>query len=94
MCYDGFYPYRTETIHEIIQSICASSAAKEAGVVVTASVLTAENYVPVVEPPMAAYQRERGIPPIAATQSLFNLFQLQAAGTYVDTEQDEEGSSE
>lgn len=37
-----------------------------------------------VDPPMAAYQRERGIPPRAATQSLFNLFRLQAAGTFVD----------
>ncbi len=40
-----------------------------------------------VEPPMAAYERERGIPPMASTRSLFNLFRLQAAGTYVDTEQ-------
>ena len=43
-----------------------------------------------VDPPMAAYQRERGIPPMAATRGLFNLFRLQAAGTYVDTEQSQE----
>ena len=37
-----------------------------------------------IDAPMAAYQRERGMPPRAATQSLFHLFRLQAAGTFVD----------
>ena len=43
-----------------------------------------------VDPPMAAYQRERGLPPITATRSLFNLFRLEASGTFVDQRPDQE----
>ena len=49
VCYDGFYPYCSETIHDTVQTIQAASAAKKDGVIVTASILTAENYAPVVE---------------------------------------------
>ena len=38
-----------------------------------------------IEPPLLAYQAEKGVPPKAATQGIFNLFRLQASGTYVDT---------
>ena len=38
-----------------------------------------------IEQPLLAYQAEKGAPPKAATQGIFNLFRLQASGTYVDT---------
>ena len=38
-----------------------------------------------IEPPLLAYQAEKGVPPKSATQGIFNLFRLQASGTYVDT---------
>ncbi|MGI4826834.1 MAG: hypothetical protein ACRYFU_01375 [Janthinobacterium lividum] len=38
-----------------------------------------------IEQPLVAYQAAKGIPPKAATQGIFNLFRLQASGTYVDT---------
>ncbi len=38
-----------------------------------------------IEQPLVAYQAEKGIPPKSATQGIFNLFRLQASGTYVDT---------
>ena len=38
-----------------------------------------------IEPPLLAYQAEKGVPPRSATQGIFNLFRLQASGTYVDT---------
>lgn len=38
-----------------------------------------------IEPPMLAYQMEKGVPPKSSTQGVFNLFRLQASGTYVDT---------
>lgn len=40
-----------------------------------------------IEAPMLAYQTETGAPPKAATQGIFNLFRLQASGTYIDTAQ-------
>ncbi len=39
-----------------------------------------------IEPPLMAYQAEHGTPPKSATQGIFNLFRLQASGTYVDTD--------
>ncbi len=38
-----------------------------------------------IELPLLAYQAEHGAPPKSATQGIFNLFRLQASGTYVDT---------
>ncbi|HEY0785304.1 MAG TPA: hypothetical protein VGD62_05485 [Acidobacteriaceae bacterium] len=43
-----------------------------------------------IEPPILAYQQEKGVPPKSATASIFNLFRLQASGTYVDTDQEQE----
>lgn len=38
-----------------------------------------------IDPPLLAYQAEHGVPAKSATQGIFNLFRLQASGTYVDT---------
>jgi len=38
-----------------------------------------------IEPPLLAYQAQKGTPAKSATQGIFNLFRLQASGTYVDT---------
>ena len=38
-----------------------------------------------IEPPLVAYQALKGVPAKSATQGIFNLFRLQASGTYVDT---------
>lgn len=46
-----------------------------------------------IEPPLLAYQAEHGAPPKAATQGIFNLFRLQASGTYVDTAKAEESKA-
>ncbi len=43
-----------------------------------------------IEQPMVAYQTSKGMPPKSATQGIFNLFRLQASGTYVDTAQHHE----
>jgi hypothetical protein len=43
-----------------------------------------------IEPPLMAYQAEHGTPPKSATQGIFNLFRLQASGTYVDTNNTQE----
>ena len=40
-----------------------------------------------IEPPLMAYQAEHGVPAKSATQGIFNLFRLQASGTYVDSDQ-------
>ena len=40
-----------------------------------------------IEPPLLAYEAENGVPPRSATQGIFNLFRLQASGTYVDRAQ-------
>jgi mannitol-1-phosphate/altronate dehydrogenase len=37
-----------------------------------------------VDPPMAAYQEEKGVAPTAASQGLFNLCRLVASGQFVD----------
>jgi hypothetical protein len=37
-----------------------------------------------VDPPMAAYQQEKGVAPTAASQGLFNLCRLMASGQFVD----------
>lgn len=38
-----------------------------------------------IEPPLMAYQAEHGAPAKAATQGIFNLFRLQASGTYINS---------
>lgn len=38
-----------------------------------------------IEPPLLAYQAQKGVPAKSATQGVFNLFRLQASGIYVDT---------
>ena len=47
--YDGFHLYDGDSIGPIIRTILAGSLGKAQAVVVTASVLTAENYGPVVD---------------------------------------------
>lgn len=39
-----------------------------------------------VDPPMAAYQEEKGFAPAASSQGLFNLCRLMASGQFVDAE--------
>ncbi len=46
-----------------------------------------------IEPPLMAYQAEHGTPPKSATQGIFNLFRLQASGTYVDTDNAQENQA-
>ena len=43
-----------------------------------------------IEPPLLAYQEEKGAPAKSATQGVFNLFRLQASGTYVDSAEADE----
>ena len=45
-----------------------------------------------IEEPLVAYQQIHGTPPKSATQGIFNLFRLQASGTYVDTAKNQEQS--
>jgi hypothetical protein len=45
-----------------------------------------------IEEPLVAYQEKKGVPPKSATQGIFNLFRLQASGTYVDTGRAQEQS--
>ena len=47
--YNGFHPYTCDNIGQIMETILAGSAGKAQAVVVTASVLTAENYSAVVD---------------------------------------------
>jgi hypothetical protein len=46
--YDGFATYDEDSIDAAVASIIAGSSAKEAGIVVTASLVQAENYRPVI----------------------------------------------
>ncbi|TWI52679.1 mannitol-1-phosphate/altronate dehydrogenase [Pseudomonas duriflava] len=41
-----------------------------------------------IEEPLLAYEQQKGTPAKSATQGLFNLFRLQASGTYIDTPHD------
>ena len=47
--YDRFFPFEQGEVAEIVRSIARESSGKEAGVVVTASILDAASYGPVVE---------------------------------------------
>ncbi|GGM19183.1 hypothetical protein ACFQDN_24670 [Pseudomonas asuensis] len=38
-----------------------------------------------IEEPLQAYQEQKGLPAKSASQGLFNLFRLQASGTYIDS---------
>lgn len=44
-----------------------------------------ERFMQRIEPPLLAYEAEKRVPPKSATQGVFNLFRLQASGTYVDS---------
>ena len=46
-----------------------------------------------IEPPLMAYQAEHGTPAKSATQGIFNLFRLQASGTYVATDKSRESKA-
>src|SRR4051812_38600038 len=47
--YDGFFPSEQGDVPEVVRTIARRSTRKEAGVVVTASILDATSYGPVVE---------------------------------------------
>jgi hypothetical protein len=46
-----------------------------------------------IEEPLQAYQEQKGQPAKSATQGLFNLFRLQASGTYIDARPAEENEA-
>lgn len=69
-----------DTIHRILARFRAPAPDE-----VTSVQNFIDRFLHKVEPPMLAYQAQKGTPPKSATQGIFNLFRLQASGTYVDT---------
>ncbi len=75
---------RFKTNADTITRILARFRAPTPGEVTTVQSFV-DRFLHRIEPPLLAYQAETGAPPKAATQGIFNLFRLQASGTYVDT---------